>query len=99
MDTVQAPKFSIGQRVKFYINEEQGDNDGEAGTVVSFRYDPADGWHYTITARELDIPNKQIIEGVKHCREAELVPMQTSAPAQAPQAANKTVELGDKVSE
>jgi len=62
------PKFKIGQLVKF-IN----DDDTEAGDVLGFYYDPAFGYTYKISAREVDLVAKKVINGSKICREEELV--------------------------
>ncbi len=62
------PKFKIGQAVKF-IN----DSDSEAGEVLGFYFDPAFGYTYKISAREVDLTAKKVIEGSKICREIELV--------------------------
>jgi len=77
MGNFAAPKFSLGQTVKFV-----GDNDGEAGKVLGFSFSVDSGWAYQISARELDIPNKQVLQGIKHCKEDELVAVKEGAAAQ-----------------
>lgn len=58
-------KFKVGQKVKVI-------NDGEIGEILSFSYDSENGFKYTISSKEVDIPNKAVIDGVKTCLEAEL---------------------------
>lgn len=62
------PKFSIGQKVKFHL-----DSDSEIGEVLSYSFHPETGFTYQISAKEVDLEKKEIIQGIKHCREDELV--------------------------
>lgn len=61
------PKYSIGQSVHF-----KGDSPEEAGKVLSYSFD-GETHTYVISAKEVDIKAKKIIDGVKHCKEDELV--------------------------
>lgn len=96
---MEGPKFTIGQKVKF-----QNDDDREYGEVLSFSYDPQNGWTYKISGRELDHIAKDIVQGIKICREDELVDMTEFAktneakPAE-PTANTKVVNLSDNVKE
>lgn len=63
---VPEPKFKIAQKVKF-----TGDNDEEAGEVLSYSFDGKE-YYYKISAREVDMTAKKIIDGVKNCVESEL---------------------------
>lgn len=61
------PKYTIGQSVYF-----KGDLPEEAGQVLSYSFDGT-SFTYVISSKEVDIKAKKIIEGVKHCKEDELV--------------------------
>lgn len=61
-------KFQIGQEVRF-----KGDHEKDSGVVIGFSYSKDAGFVYQITSREVDVELKQIIEGVKTCREKELI--------------------------
>lgn len=61
------PKFKIGQVVKF-----AGDSNAEAGKVLSYSFD-GESFVYRISAREVDLTAKEVINGVKTCLETELV--------------------------
>lgn len=60
-------KFDIGQLVRFV-----GDSENDAGQVLSLSFD-GESWSYSISSKEVDHARKEIIEGVKICKEAELV--------------------------
>ena len=57
-------KFEIGQEVKVIA-------DGEKGTVISFHVDES-GVTYRITSKEVDLAKKEIVHGIKTCKEEEL---------------------------
>lgn len=61
-------QFEIGQKVHFI-----GDSKDEAGEVLSYSYSADKGFVYQISAREVDLAKKEVINGVKTCTEAELV--------------------------
>lgn len=60
-------KFDIGELVRFV-----GDTDNDAGVVLSLSFD-GESWSYSISSKEVDHARKEIIEGVKICKESELV--------------------------
>lgn len=57
-------KYNIGDSVK-------ETSTGETGRVISVNISDS-GVRYTITSKEVDIPNKDIIYGVKHLTEDEI---------------------------
>lgn len=57
-------KFDIAEKVRVIA-------DGEVGEVLSFHVD-ADGTTYRITSVEVDLAAKQLLNGVKTCKESEL---------------------------
>ena len=65
---MNAPKFEIGQKVKF-----NGDLDRDAGHIIGFSFDSNTGYRYQVGCKEVDIEAKAIITGIKTCLEAELV--------------------------
>lgn len=60
-------KFEIGQKVRFI-----GDTENDAGEVLSLSFD-GENWTYKISSKEVDHAKKEIINGIKICREDELV--------------------------
>lgn len=60
-------KYNIGDRVKFI-----GDTDNDVGLVVGLSFD-GEEWTYKISSKEVDVAKKEIIEGIKTCKESELV--------------------------
>lgn len=56
-------KFEIGQTVQA--------PDGEIGEIQSIGID-VNGIRYAISSKEVDLIEKKIIEGVKHCTEDEI---------------------------
>lgn len=65
---MNAPKFEIGQKVKF-----MRDTDNDAGHIIGFSFDSEVGYRYQVQCKEVDIENKTIITGIKTCLESELV--------------------------
>ncbi len=62
------PKFEIGQKVRFI-----GDSERDFGNVVSYSYDLENGFIYKISAVDVDVKEKKLINGFKTCLEGELV--------------------------
>lgn len=60
-------KFNIGDKVRFI-----GDNDFDAGDVLGMSFN-GDEWSYKMSSKEVDHEKKEIIEGIKSCKESELV--------------------------
>lgn len=60
-------KFNIGDLVKF-IN----DKDVDAGNIISMSFDGKE-WSYAFSSHEVDLEKKVVIQGVKLCKESELV--------------------------
>lgn len=70
----QLPKFTIGQTVKF-VN----DPDKQAGQVLSYSFDGSE-FLYRITGRSVDVESQTVLEGIKVCRENELVEIKVKVP-------------------
>lgn len=73
---MEAPQFSVGQKVKF-----NSDHDSLTGQVLEIAYNSQTGYHYTISSRYYDAELNNMVEGVKHCTEAELVDMEPTPEA------------------
>lgn len=71
---MEQPKFTIGQKVKF-VN----DHDVHAGLVQGFSYDSNSGYSYKISSKTYDIESNSMVEGIKNCREEELVEVKDSS--------------------
>lgn len=66
------PKFKIGELVKF-IN----DPDCESGNIISYIFSSdTEEFVYKISAKEVDVTTKTIIDGFKNAKEDELVSME-----------------------
>lgn len=57
-------KFKVGQKVT--------DSSGEVMEVLAFSYDSDNGFMYKVSAKEVDMAKKEVIEGIRHYREGEL---------------------------
>jgi hypothetical protein len=64
-------KFNIGDTVRFI-----GDTEDQAGKVLSLSFDGSE-WVYKISAKEVDFSKREIIDGIKHCKESELKVVKT----------------------
>lgn len=64
---MQKNKFNIGELVK-----ASGDKNSDAGKVLSMSFD-GETWSYKISSKEVDFEKKEVINGVKFCKEDELV--------------------------
>ena len=77
---MQAPKFEPGTTVQPIGRPV------DAGEIVSFSFTPANGYMYQVTSKEWDGETKTVINGVRHCSEAELelftAPVEASATAE-----------------
>lgn len=61
------PKFMIDDLVK-----PKGDKDRDAGRILRYAYDPAKGFTYVISSKDVDVQEKKVVKGVKICAEKEL---------------------------
>lgn len=69
---MEAPKYEIGDQVKF-----KGDPDGMAGEVLSIGYTTEGGYTYKISSHYFDPAQNEMIDGYKICTEKELVQVKT----------------------
>lgn len=60
-------KFNIGDKVRFTRDSEY-----DAGFVLGMSFNDNE-WSYKISSKEVDHEKKEVIEGVKSCKESELV--------------------------
>jgi len=67
-------KYKLGDKVKF-----MNDADSLAGVIVSFSYDASiKSFRYSFTSKAFDVDSNSMIEGIKTCLEAELLPVESA---------------------
>lgn len=71
---MEAPKFTVGQKVKFST-----DHDGHAGVIEDMTWSASEGYRYTISSRYFDSAINDMVVGHKICREDELLDMSPEA--------------------
>lgn len=86
------PVFQVGQKVKF-----SGDHDRLTGTVLSFSYDSETGYTYKISSKYYDADRNEMVEGIKICKESELVDMTSYEGPTTPVVPDTTVNVTDNV--
>lgn len=67
------------------------------GQVIEFKWDSTNGYTYTISSKYYDIERNDMVDGIKICREAELVDMSSYSADTEPVKPDKVVGVTDKV--
>jgi hypothetical protein len=86
------PKFALDQQVKFL-----NDHDRMTGKVISFSWDSENGYTYKISSRYYSVELHDMVNGIKICREEELVDMTSYTGSTTPIKPDKTVEMKEQV--
>lgn len=95
---MEQPKFQIGQQVKF-VN----DHDRMTGKVLSTSFHSANvsdkytGWEYTISSKYYDAEINDMVEGIKRCKEEELVDMTDYSGTTDPIKPDNVINVSDTV--